>query len=174
MQVNIRADISGLAGKVLAAERLFMGSGFQEALATWGKLWIAENFQRRGTETRWKPLSPNTVCAKGSDQPLIASGAMFHSQFVRIAGRSIVMGFSDPKAPWHHFGTPAHVITPKSGRVLRFMTCDGPVFARHVNHPGIPARPMLPTPALAQREMAKTAKLYIAGQLRSIFTGRAA
>lgn len=42
-----------------------------------------------------------------------------------------------------HNGTPAHIITPRAGRVLRFDTPGGVVYARRVHHPGTPGRPFL-------------------------------
>lgn len=40
----------------------------------------------------------------------------------------------------HEFGSRPYVIRPKRGRFLRFATPRGVVFARQVNHPGLPAR----------------------------------
>lgn len=40
----------------------------------------------------------------------------------------------------HEYGTKPYTIRPRNGRVLRFLGRNGPVFARFVNHPGLPAR----------------------------------
>jgi phage gpG-like protein len=45
----------------------------------------------------------------------------------------------------HEFGSRPYVIRPKTARFLRFATPRGVVFARQVNHPGLPARAMFST-----------------------------
>ena len=40
----------------------------------------------------------------------------------------------------HEFGTKPYTIRPRAGKVLRFGTARGVVFARMVKHPGLPAR----------------------------------
>jgi hypothetical protein len=57
---------------------------------------------------------------------------------VRVAGTKVtVQAFNTaPHARYVDEGTPAHLIVPRSARVLRFEADGGVVFARRVNHPG--------------------------------------
>lgn len=59
-----------------------------------------------------------------------------------VRGSSVESGIgSNVKyAGVHEFGSRPYTIRPKSARFLRFATPRGVVFARQVNHPGLPAR----------------------------------
>ena len=54
-------------------------------------------------------------------------------------------------APFHEFGTRRHLIESRGARFMRFRTTTGPAFAKSVDHPGNPARPMLPDEATATK-----------------------
>jgi len=60
-------------------------------------------------------------------------------------------GTRDQRAPFHHFGTRPYEIRARTKKVMVFQTPEGPVFRRKVQHPGITARPLLPTKALAEQ-----------------------
>lgn len=57
---------------------------------------------------------------------------------VRVAGTRVTVQAKNtaPHARYVDEGTPAHLITPSSARVLRFEAGGEIVFARRVNHPG--------------------------------------
>lgn len=118
--------------------------------------WINDNFVRSGALQRppWRPLSPNTVAGRrrGSSRPLMDTGRLRQSFVHHVVGRQMVeVGTDVQYAEYHEHGVGPHTIRPRRAKVLRFMTKDGVVYARHVRHPGIPARPMLPTKDVAER-----------------------
>jgi len=89
--------------------------------------------------------------------------------------KSVQVGITDRFAEYHHFGTKPYVIRPvnarflrfvvagavtsRAGRVVSFTTRTGRVVsfkaktgtAREVHHPGLPARPLLPTKAIGEQ-----------------------
>ena len=113
--------------------------------------WVNKNFKDAGTEKKWRPLSPNTIASrrKGSSRPLQNTGRLRQSFEFSLRGRTTVaVGTESQIAPFHHFGTRPYEIR---GNPLRFNTASGIVFAKIVHHPGLPARPLLPTKAVAER-----------------------
>ena len=74
---------------------------------------------------------------------------------------------ADPKAQFHEFGTTAHTIRPRSARWLRFKTTSGVAWAKHVRHPGNPARPMLP-----DENTARSLAMDVIGNLVRVATGK--
>jgi len=125
-------------------------------------------FETRGAEVGgWKPLSPNTVAAKGSNRPLFVTGELRDSMTYKvIPGARVQVGSDDPKAVWHHFGTRPYVIVPVRAKVLSFVTVAGRVFASRVHHPGIPARRILPRAGQAEEIARYEANAYIKRVLR--------
>lgn len=118
--------------------------------------WINDNFVRSGAlqTPKWPPLSPNTVAGrrKGSSRPLMDTGRLRQSFVHRLVGSELVEVGTDMRyAEYHEHGTRPSVIRPRQAKALRFMTKDGVRYAKRVRHPGIPARPMLPTKAVATR-----------------------
>lgn len=129
--------------------------------------WMNQNFRQAGAEHPWKPLSANTIASRrkgkggGSAQPLRDTGRMAQSFVSEVQVGAVWVGTRDKKAEWHHFGTsPYQITTNPPGRearraggrpgALRFMTPAGPVYRREVQHPGLPARPLLPSQTLAE------------------------
>lgn len=130
--------------------------------------------------SKWKPLSPMTIGAnawKGTDDSLKKkgqisidaarkaqtrakgrilneTGEMLRSFNYQVQGNTLKLGFSDHKAEWHHFGTGTfgpkgkpYIIKPVNRKALGFAG----LCRRRVNHPGIPARPLVGFPASDQR-----------------------
>lgn len=147
--------------------------------------WVNQNFRQGGAERPWAPLSPNTIAGRrrgrgaGGAQMLRDTGHMAQSftpgapdslyeetdDFVRV-------GTADRKAAWHHFGTAPYTITtkppdrrsrknPKRPGYLLIMTPQGPIFRREVHHPGLPARPLLPSDPLARTLAEETLQAYV-------------
>lgn len=96
-------------------------------------------------------MAANTVADKGHSGPLIRSGKLAGSFKSRVFANRVTIGTNDSKAPFHEHGTKAHTIRPRGAKWLRFKTTQGPVFAKSVDHPGNPARPMLPDEATATK-----------------------
>lgn len=115
--------------------------------------WIDQNFRQRGTEKRWRPLSPNTIAQRrqGSSAPLQDTGALRRSFTSRVEGKVVKTGTNNQVAEYHQFGTGAYVIMPTRAETLVFKTADGMKFTKRINHPGIPQRPMLPTKSLGKK-----------------------
>jgi phage gpG-like protein len=146
--------------------------------------WVSENFRRRGIEKPWPPLKPSTVAGRrkrkgsGVSQPLQATGRLAQSFTYEIAGRAVKVGTRDVRALWHHYGTSPYEITVKpSGRparrnarrkgALHFVGSAGrDVFRREVRHPGLPARPLVPSPALARRLAEEALAAYTKKKVR--------
>jgi phage gpG-like protein len=143
--------------------------------------WIDRNFKKWGTEEKWRPLSPNTLAGRrgrgAAAQPLRDTGRMAMSFVTSVQGDALNVGTTDKKARWHHFGTAPRTITTKpAGRPSRkntrrpgalvFMTPAGPVFRREVRHPGIPARRLWPSEALAERLTRETFDRFVEVVLR--------
>lgn len=55
-----------------------------------------------------------------------------------------------PQGEFAERGTRAHIIRPRTAKVLRFRIGSRVVYARQVNHPGTPARPWLKPTAKAR------------------------
>ena len=148
--VTVKIDVSG-------AQRKLRGVGKaldqRQALTEIGDSvlkWVGLGFATGG-HGKWKRLAPNTSAGKGHGRPLIRSGKLAGSFKSRVYANRVTIGTSDSKAPFHQFGTKAHTIRPRSSVWLRFRTTTGPAFAKSVDHPGNPARPMLPDEATARK-----------------------
>lgn len=121
--------------------------------------WVDKNFKAQGIETKWKPLSPSTIMNRrkggGGAQALMDTGRLRMS-FVsgenpQINDMTVSVTSNVQYAPYHQFGTRPYVIRPRrAGGRLVFNGPNGKVFAAEVHHPGLPARPMLPSPGLAR------------------------
>lgn len=171
MAVTIRTDSRGLDRKL---QRLFkvLAPEAMLRLVSAGQLnWVNKNFRDEGTERRWKPLAPGTVHARrrGSSKPLQDTGRMRQSFSQKVRRTVAVVGTNSRLAGIHHGGTRPKPRTPKIAKALTIPNPSGPVrftkgklsgkrgfFARSVNHPGIPARPLLPSKALAENMAEKT------------------
>lgn len=115
--------------------------------------WINDNFRRGGIEAKWKPLAASTIRGRrrGSSAPLQDTGKLKQSFAYEVAGNEVKIGTVNRVAPFHEFGTDPYTIRPVRAKVLRFMGADGPIFTRQVSHPGLAARPMLPSKRLGER-----------------------
>lgn len=94
----------------------------------------------------WEPLAASTIAAgdrKGG--PLNKTGRMLARFHYQANNDNLVLGFhSDDgwKAIFHQDGSRAHVITPRKAKALAF----GGIVRKRVNHPGLPARPLVGFP----------------------------
>ena len=163
----------------------------RELHARWAVLalnWINRNFQSEGgLRGGWKPLSPNTLAGrrKGSGRILQDTGELRASFIPRWSSESASVGSGLDRAVFHEKGTKPYTIRPirpdgllrfkaatesgfrqvklKSGRTLSIPYAKGGwAYAKEVQHPGLPARPMLPRtnePSLL-RDVMKTALDY--------------
>lgn len=121
--------------------------------------------------TPWKPLSAGTIAgeawkkqgdsfreskstsvaagrAAASRRILYQNGDLLRFQY-QVAGDTLHLGTNDKKAAWHHEGTGTYgpkgkpyVIKPVNKKALAFAG----FVVKRVNHPGIPARPLVGYP----------------------------
>ncbi len=113
--------------------------------------WMNDNLRRAGIESPHKEMAKSTIAAR----PTRSSSRHFSSRYrsrlsqsltAKLVGNGMVIaGTEDEFAQIHHEGTGPYTIRPKGGGLLQFMTADGMRSAQEVSHPGIPARPLLPT-----------------------------
>lgn len=121
---------------------------------------IGKSFETRG-RGGWRPLAVSTLAlrVRGGDVPLQDTGK-YRQSFVTAtddstyveAGTSLKTATGVPLGKVHESGTGPYTIQVKQARMLAAKTRAGTwmIFGRKIEHPGIPARPVLPT--LSQAE----------------------
>lgn len=122
--------------------------------------------------TPWKPLAPSTIgtlvwkkqrkefregnTRRGAmhhlgtarrimqyRRTLFDTGEMLHTNLrYQVFDDVLHVGFSLDRALWHHEGTDPYTISPRKAKALSF----GGVTVKRVNHPGLPARPLIGFP----------------------------
>jgi phage gpG-like protein len=122
---------------------------------------VSQNFDSEGAERKWKPLAPNTI-ASGGSKILQRSGRLRKSFGMVVSGDTVTIGTPLQLASWHHSGTGPYEITARNAKWLRFQAQDGAKFAHVVHHPGLPARPLIPTARTAKRLASQTLSAEIA------------
>jgi phage gpG-like protein len=172
---GIVIDASQLFAKIAAIQRGARPEAFLLAIGLRLMAWVDQNFRAEGLEQRWRPLSPNTVAQRrrGSSKTLQDTGRLRMS-FTRAAGNPKILGdtvrvtSNVAYAPFHEFGTGPYTIRPKKpGGRLAFRTASGMVFAKQVNHPGVPKRQMTPTPDTARKLAVDTMQAALSKALRA-------
>lgn len=122
---------------------------------------VDESFRTKG-RGQWPPLAPTTVALRkrGGSNPLQDSGDYKKSFIQETDGKTYVEVGTNLKLPSghllgkiHEMGTGPYTIRVKRARVLAAQARAGNwfFFGKQVQHPGIPARPVLPTKAVAER-----------------------
>ncbi len=107
----------------------------------------------------WAPLRPSTLAGKRGRFPLYEEGDMLRGLVTSATSSSLVFGLSDWKAPLHHFGARPYTIQPKNKKALAWPGGPGP--RRRVNHPGLPARPLVGISAADRREVVEIIAEYL-------------
>ncbi len=127
---------------------------------------VHESFETRG-RGGWKPLAMSTLALRmrGGDVPLQDTGR-YKQSFVSESdnqthvevGTSLKAASGVPLGPIHEHGTGPYTIRVNRARVLAAKTRAGTwmIFGREVRHPGIPARPVLPTVRQAEDALKPT------------------
>jgi len=151
--IEITVDTAQLR---VAIDKIIAAMGLDTLLSLIGKrqlAWIDQNFKDQGTENKWKALRPNTVVGRrmGSSSILQDKGLLKNSFTDVVIGDAVHVGTANQISKYHQDGTAPYDIRPKTKRALAFMTVGGRIARRGVHHPGLPARPMLPTSAVAER-----------------------
>lgn len=128
--------------------------------------YVDESFRTRGRGT-WRTLAALTLQLRrhGGDMPLQDTGRYKQSFVQESDNRTYVEvgsnlqtadGTSLPRI--HEFGTGPYTIRVKRARVLAAQTRVGSwiFFGKEVHHPGVPARPVLPTKNVAEQLILET------------------
>ncbi len=144
------------------------------AMAATVMSWALRNFDTKGSKLkdgRWPKASLNTFLSrkKGVGHLLLDKGKLRGSLNQAVTQRRAAVGFSDKKAKWHHFGTRPYTITPKNKKFLRFQTTGGTVFTKEVNHPGLPARRILPKESEVIDDLVRQVNLLVQKKIRRLF-----
>ena len=162
---EVQASLGKLGGSIKNLTPLHKRFGIA------GRKWIAETFKVEG-RPRWRPLSKNTIAArrKGSSKVLQDKGLLRASYDYHATRQLVRLGTTKKIALLHQKGTKPYEIIPKKlGGVLAFMAADGLVFTRRVRHPGLVARPMLPTKAQAAKDVLRpVTDIYLQEQIRKM------
>ena len=132
---------------------------------------IHENFEvgggRSGFGAKWKKLSPNTLANRTGSTPLKRSGDLKRTYNFDVSGNHVDVGSNSKIAAIHNDGTDPYTIRPKNKKLLSFkVAAGGQVFAKEVNHPGLPKRQQLPSITGARRISRKAMNVYIKTKLR--------
>lgn len=114
----------------------------------------------------WAPLRPSTLeqRQRGGSAPLMDSGFYRQSFSMQVEGaKSVWVGSRVPYGEFHEYGTRPYEIVPARAKVLAAQLRGGgwAIFGRHVNHPGLPARPVLPDPAAVEQVIASEVQNYL-------------
>lgn len=124
--------------------------------------YIDQSFTTRGRGA-WPPLAQSTLDMRerGGNAPLQDRGTyradwtvkQTDSKTFLTIGNNIKTAGGIPLASIHEGGTGPYVIAARRAKVLAAKTRFGSwfFFGKQVNHPGLPARPVLPTAAEAER-----------------------
>lgn len=167
-KASVHVDISGAVAKLKELDRGLREDVLTHAVGAAQLRWVNDNFKNEGTESRWAPLSPNTVAGRrgkggaGSKRILQDTGRLRQSFVNEYRPGEVWTGSRMPTALWHHYGTSPYDIVPKAATVLRFGVATGGVkptgklvkgwaFASKVHHPGLQARPLVPSHGTAMR-----------------------
>lgn len=89
------------------------------------------------------------------------SGNMLDSFHYQVDADTLTLDFDGSReselAAWHHEGTDPYVITPKKAKALAFAG----IVRKRVNHPGLPARPLIGLPPSDQALVDNVAGDYL-------------
>jgi hypothetical protein len=99
--------------------------------------------KKGGPVGQYLKLKGNEILISARARVGVRTGALrasLHMRHMRDPrGQQVWIGSSLKYALAHHEGTKPHVITPKSGKMLRFVSRGQVVYAHSVNHPGTKA-----------------------------------
>ncbi|MDR2837166.1 MAG: phage virion morphogenesis protein [Azonexus sp.] len=149
MQFTIEFQTNHLV-RALEAVRLEIATP-QQMLGSLGESLLRVNQERHAQGlapdgSPWKELSPLTLQTKRKPRMLFDHGDLLRFQY-QVEGDALRLGTNDWKAVFHHFGTKPYTITPKKAKALKFAG----MVRKRVNHPGLPARPLVGFPTSDQQ-----------------------
>lgn len=166
---SITIQIDAAAGKV-KLDRLLEAVEPETVLRVIGARllsYVDESFRTRGRGT-WRALAALTLQLRrhGGDMPLQDTGRLKQSYVSETDSRTFIEVGSNLKtsdgvtslSKIHEFGTGPYTIRIRRAKVLAAQTRVGSwiFFGKEVHHPGITARPVLPTKAVAEQMILET------------------
>ena len=183
VKINIKAAQKKLKkiGSKLNQRQLLNAIGLRQLK------WINDNFKHKGALRQsggWKPLEESTKFGRRQADPktLQDTGRLRQSFVHKVRGISVSVGTGDKKAPWHEFGTKPYTIRAKTKRFPAFPHQGGKsvirgheqsrfngkpgAFAKEIDHPGLAARPMLPTKRIARQLAVKVLNAFVEREIR--------
>lgn len=173
--MKISIDLTGVQIKLQRAGAALNPQAMLKVMAQRLVAYIAEQFESDG-QGRWAPLAESTVAKRrlGSNRPLQNTGEYRKSWTGQRAPNDPPVDTDDrsyvrvgtemhPIAEWMEYGTPPRFIAAQNKMVLAARLAQGGfmVFGRSVNHPGSPARPVLPSNAEAYRMLSDTVNAMV-------------
>lgn len=175
--VTIEVTGTAAAEKIARLARLIGPAVLLKVIGQRLLSYVDESFKTRGRGA-WKPLAWSTVAMRrhGGSAPLQDTGRYKQSFVKETDERTYVEVGTNLKTrdgaslgQIHEHGTGPYTIRPKNARVLagkvgagtgafqiiqgrrRMGAGDYFIFGKEVHHPGVPARPVLPTKPTAER-----------------------
>jgi len=165
--INLKVEIAKAQRAIKRLGRKLETRQYLELVGSQLLHWVNQNFKDQGTEKKWKPLTPNTKAGRrkeGKGAKILQNTGRLKQSFVSKVmkdGNSVSVGTNNKVAKWHEFGTKPYVIRPKNKKMLKFPVVGGFAFAKKVNHPGLPARPMLPSEDRGRQIALEELKNYV-------------
>jgi phage gpG-like protein len=107
----------------------------------------------------WTKLKHPDMPQNRRSGSLNRTGRMLANLHYQVEGDTLTLGFDDDGFPakFHHAGSHAHVIEAKNKKALKFMG----IVRKRVQHPGLPARPLLGYPESDQKLLEKVTQDHI-------------
>jgi len=171
MQYTIEFQVDHL-NKVLEAVRRAIATP-QQMLGSVGESLLRVNRDRHNAGlapdgSRWKELSPSTLQEKRKGDILNKTGEMLQSFHYQVDDDTLRLGFDGARnnqlATWHHDGTKPYLIEPLNKKALHF----GGRYAKKVNHPGLPSRPLVGFPVSDQQLVTHVLEDHLLAVINSV------
>lgn len=166
LQIQI-ASVGGARKKIKLLRDNLSPTAILKVMALRMVAYVTESFETQG-RGKWKPLAQSTLMTRrrGGAMALQDTGEYRKSWTgqpggpnVKTDGTSYVTVGTEmqPLADWMEYGTKRFVInTSKRTLAARLRGGGYLVFGKSVNHPGVPARPVLPKETEARRILKET------------------
>ncbi|MDR0703033.1 MAG: phage virion morphogenesis protein [Azoarcus sp.] len=146
-------------------QKLLQAFSSQELLTSFGETLLNANRERhragRDPEGQpWKPLKHPNQPPNRRGGPLNRTGRMLQNLHYQVDGDVLQLGFDGGDgraAKFHQEGSKAHKIVPKNKKALAFMG----IVQKRINHPGLPARPLVGFPDADKRLLEIVAENHV-------------
>lgn len=187
--MNLIINVNTAVGqrKLVALKKAVAPQTILEVIGQRFLAWVDESFKTRG-RGQWRPLAWGTLALRprGGDAPLQDTGRYKQSFVLETDNRTRVSVGSSIKGPGgvplskiHEEGTNPYTIRARTAKVLAARAGQGSggarivgliatkrvsewiIFGKEVHHPGIPARPVLPTKQEAEQLVTETVNAMI-------------